>query len=214
MIQLFLLDDHELTRTGYRFILGREKDIEVVGDCGTGEEALVQLRRLRPHVLLCDLYLPGVSGLEVTERVVQMQIGTRVIVLSAQPEGPLPRRLMEAGAYGYLGKGCTPGEMLRAVRTVASGQRFLGGSVAQHLALDSLTNAGGSPFDQLSTRELETILLLMQGLRVYEIAERLRLSDKTVSSHKYNALDKLGVRDLSSLTRLAMQWRVVDPVSV
>jgi DNA-binding NarL/FixJ family response regulator len=214
MIQLFLLDDHELTRTGFRFILGREKDIEVVGDCGSGEEALVQVRRLRPHVLLCDLYLPGVSGLEVTERVVQMQVGTRVIALSAQPEGPLPRRLMEAGAYGYLGKGCTPGEMLRAIRTVAQGQRFLGGSVAQHLALDSLTNAGASPFDQLSTRELETVLLLMQGLRVYEIAERLRLSDKTVSSHKYNALDKLGVRDLSSLTRLAMQWRVVDPVSV
>ena len=214
MIQLFLLDDHELTRTGFRFILGREKDIEVVGDCGTGEEALIQVRNLKPDVLLCDLYLPGVSGLEVTERVVQMQVGTRVIVLSAQPEGPLPRRLMEAGAFGYLGKGCTPGEMLRAIRTVAQGQRFLGGSVAQHLALDSLTNAGQSPFDQLSTRELETILLLMQGLRVYEIAERLRLSDKTVSSHKYNALDKLGVRDLSSLTRLALQWRVVDPVSV
>lgn len=214
MIQVFLLDDHELTRTGFRFILGREKDIEVVGDCGSGEEALVQVRRLRPHVLMCDLYLPGVSGLEVTERVVQMQVGTRVIVLSAQPEGPLPRRLMEAGASGYLGKGCTPNELMRAIRTVAQGQRFLGGSVAQHLALDSLTNAGSSPFDQLSTRELETVLLLMQGLRVYEIAERLRLSDKTVSSHKYNALDKLGVRDLSSLTRLAMQWRVVDPVSV
>jgi DNA-binding NarL/FixJ family response regulator len=92
MIQLFLLDDHELTRTGFRFILGREKDIEVVGDCGTGEDALTQVRKLRPHVLLCDLYLPGVSGLEVTERVVQMQVGTRVIVLSAQLEGPLPRR--------------------------------------------------------------------------------------------------------------------------
>lgn len=214
MIQLFLLDDHELTRTGFRYILGREKDIEVVGDCGSGEEALVQVRRLRPQVLLCDLYLPGVSGLEVTQRVVQMQTGTRVIVLSAQPEGPLPRRLMELGAYGYLGKGCTPSEMLRAIRTVAKGQRFLGGSVAQHLALDSLSSAGASPFDLLSTRELETILLLMQGLRVYEIAERLRLSDKTVSSHKYNALDKLGVRDLASLTRLALQWRVVDPVSV
>jgi DNA-binding NarL/FixJ family response regulator len=104
--------------------------------------------------------------------------------------------------------------MLRAIRAVALGQRFLGGSVAQHLALDSLNNGGLSPFDQLSTRELETILLLMQGLRVYEIADRLRLSDKTVSSHKYNALDKLGVRDLSSLTRLALQWHVVDPVSV
>jgi len=214
MIQLFLLDDHELTRTGFRYILGREKDIEVVGDCGSGEETLVQVRRLRPDVLLCDLYLPGVSGLEVTERVVQMAVGTRVIVLSAQPEEPLPRRLMEAGAFGYLGKGCSPNEMLRAIRTVAKGQRFLGGSVAQHLALDSLSNGGASPFDQLSTRELETILLLMQGLRVYEIAEKLRLSDKTVSSHKYNAFDKLGVRDLSSLTRLALQWQVVDPVSV
>lgn len=214
MIDLFLLDDHELTRTGFRFILGREKDIEVVGDCGNGEEALGLVRRLRPHVLLCDLYLPGISGLEVTERVVQLDIGTRVIVLSAQPEGPLPRKLMEAGAYGYLCKGCSPSEMLRAIRSVAQGQRYLGGSVAQHLALDSLGNAGQSPFDQLTSREFETLLMLMQGYRVFEIAERLSLSDKTVSSHKYNAFDKLGVRDLSALTRLALRWRVLDPVSV
>lgn len=214
MIELFLLDDHELTRTGFRFILGREPDIEVVGDCGSGEEALHLIRKLRPHVLLCDLYLPGISGLEVTERVIQMDAGTRVVVLSAQPEGPLPRKLMEAGAHGYLCKGCSSAEMVRAIRAVAQGQRYLGGSVAQHLALDSLAAAGKSPFDQLSARELETLLMLMQGYRVFEIAERLSLSDKTVSSHKYNAFDKLGVRDLSALTRLALRWRVIDPVSV
>lgn len=214
MIEVLLLDDHELTRTGFRFILGREADIVVVGDSGCGEETLHLVRKLRPHVLVCDLYLPGISGLEVTERVVQMDTGTRVIVLSAQPEGPLPRKLMEAGAHGYLCKGCRASELVRAIRAVAEGQRYLGGSVAQHLALDSLAHAGQSPFEQLTARELETLLMLMQGYRVFEIAERLNLSDKTVSSHKYNAFDKLGVRDLSSLTRLALRWRVIDPVSV
>jgi len=214
MIEVYLLDDHELTRTGFRFILGREKDIEVVGEAGSGEEALVQLRKLRPHVLLLDLYLPGISGLEVAERLMQLSLGTRIVVLSAQPEGPLPRRLMEAGAFGYLGKGCKPSELIRAVRTVAKGDRYLGGDVAQHLALDSLRRQGESPFDELTARELETLLLLMQGLRVFEVAQRLKLSDKTISSHKYNAFDKLGVRDMSSLTRLALQWRLIDPISV
>ncbi len=214
MIHLYLLDDHELTRTGFKYILGREKDIQVVGDAGEGEAALTQIRKLKPDVLLCDLYLPGVSGLEVTERIVTAGIATRVIILSAQEEGPMPRRVMETGAFGYLCKGCSPQEMIRAVRTVSRGERYLGGRIAQHLALDSLRGPSASPFCTLTSREFETILLLVQGMRIGDIADRLNLSEKTVSSHKYNAFEKLGVRDLASMVKLALRFSVLDPMTV
>src|SRR5688572_31591311 len=106
MIRVFLLDDHALVRTGYRLILQQEKDIEVVGESGSGEEGLPLVRRIKPDVVLCDLHLPGISGLDVTERIVRGDSGARVLIVSVQEDGPMPRRLIEAGASGYLGKGC------------------------------------------------------------------------------------------------------------
>lgn len=210
MIRVYLIDDHELVRTGFKLILMQHVDIEVVGEAGSGEEALAQLRRVKPDVVLCDLHLPGVSGLEVTERIVRGNNGTRVIIVSVQLEGPLPRRLLEAGASGYLGKGCAADELLRAIREVARGKRYLGGEIAQQLALSSLASSG-SPFDRLSTRELEVVMLLVQGRRMIEIGERLNLSPKTIATHKYNAFDKLAVKDLASLARLALQHGLSDP---
>lgn len=211
MIRVYLVDDHELVRTGFKLILAKEVDIEVVGEAGSGEEALAQVRRVKPDIVLCDLHLPGVSGLEVTERIVRSEQGARVIIVSVQLEGPLPRRLLEAGASGYLGKGCSAEELLRAIRDVARGKRYLAGEVAQQMALGSLTAASASPFDALSSRELEVVMLLVQGERMAEIGERLKLSAKTIATHKYNALAKLGIKDLSALTRLAMQHGLVDP---
>jgi two-component system, NarL family, invasion response regulator UvrY len=210
MIRVYLVDDHELVRTGFRMILLNEVDIEVVGETGSGEEALAQVRRVKPDVVLCDLHLPGISGLEVTERIVRAEIGARVIVVSVQMDGPLPRRLLEAGASGYLGKGCAAEELLRAIRDVARGKRYLAGDVAQQIALGSLLSAG-SPFDRLSARELEVVMQLVQGQRMTLIGERLSLSAKTIATHKYNAFEKLGVNDLASLTRLAMQHGLMDP---
>lgn len=210
MIRVYLVDDHELVRTGFKLILMQHVDIEVVGEAGSGEEALAQMRRVKPDVVLCDLHLPGVSGLEVTERIVRGDTGTRVIIVSVQLEGPMPRRLLEAGASGYLGKGCAADELLRAIRDVARGKRYLGGEIAQQLALGSLASSG-SPFDRLSARELEVVMLLVQGRRMTEIGERLNLSAKTIATHKYNAFDKLGVKDLASLTRLALQHGLSDP---
>jgi DNA-binding NarL/FixJ family response regulator len=213
VIGVFLLDDHELTRAGFRLILDGAADITVVGDCGTGEEALDALPRLQPDVLLCDLYLPGISGVEVAERVLRGGSPTKVIALSAQDEGPLPRRLLEAGAHGYLCKGCSIGEMLLAIRSVHRGERYISRSVAMHLALQHLSTATRSPFDALSPREMEILLLLLRGLRGNDIARRLHLSKKTISTHKMHALAKLGVSDMPALTRLALRHAVIDPIS-
>ena len=210
MIRVFLVDDHALVRTGFKLILAKEADMEVVGEATSGEEALVQIRRTRPDVVLCDFHLPGISGLEVTERVVRAELGTRVIILTMQTEGPMPRRLLEAGASGYLGKACAQEELLRAIRDVARGKRYLAGDIAQQLALGSLAGSG-SPFDALSPRELEVVMLLVRGHRMIAIGERLSLSAKTIATHKYNAFVKLGIKDLAALTRLALQHGLADP---
>jgi two-component system invasion response regulator UvrY len=212
-VRVFLVDDHTLVRAGMKMILGAEVDIEVVGEAESGEIALPQIRKLKPDVVLCDLHLPGVSGLEVTERIVKGDHGTRVIVVSVQEDGPMPRRLLEAGASGYVGKGGDSAELLRAVREVARGKRYLASSVAQNLALSGI-QGGTSPFDVLSPREMEITLLLTQGLRQEDIAKRLSLSAKTVNTHKARLFEKLGVGDSIALARLVSQYGVGDPTHV
>lgn len=209
-IRVFIVDDHALVRTGMRMILSAEPDIEVIGDAESGEQALPLIRKLQPDVVLCDLHLPGVSGLEVTERVVKGHYGARVIIVSVLEDGPLPRRLLEAGAGGYVGKGGDAGELLRAVRDVARGKRYLASSIAQHLALSGI-DGDGSPFDELSPRELEIALLLVQGLRQEDIARRLSLSAKTVNTHKSRLFEKLDIVDSIALARLAGQYGLTDP---
>lgn len=211
-IRVFVVDDHALVRAGMRMILAGETDIEVVGEADCGEDALPQIRKLKPDVVLCDLHLPGVSGLEVTERILKGQQGTRVIVVSVLEDGPMPKRLLEVGASGYVGKGGDASELLRAVRDVARGKRYLANSVAQNLALYGV-DGDGSPFDALSSRELEIAMLLMQGLRQEEIAKRLSLSAKTVNTHKTRLFEKLGIHDSIALARLAGQYGMANPAT-
>lgn len=209
-IRVFLVDDHALVRAGMCMILAAETDIEVIGEAGSGEEALPQIRRLRPDVVLCDLHLPGVSGLEVTERIVKGNHCSRVIVVSVLEDGPLPRRLIEAGASGYVGKGGDARELLSAVREVARGKRFLASNIAQNLALAGISG-DASPFDALSPRELEVAMLLTQGLRQEHIARRLSLSPKTVNTHKTRLFEKLRIHDIIALARLAGQHGLAEP---
>ena len=209
-ISVFLIDDHALVRTGIRMILSGQTGIEVVGEADSGDVALPQIRRLKPDVVLCDLHLPGLSGLEITERIVKGDHGTKVIIVSVLEDGPMPKRLLEAGASGYVGKGGDSKELIRAVHDVAIGKRYLATSIAQNLALSNL-EGGASPFDLLSPRELEVALLLIQGHRQEEIARRLSLSAKTVNTHKACLFQKLGVQDNIALARLAAQYGVGDP---
>ena len=209
-IRVFIVDDHAIVRTGMRMILSAQTDIDVVGDAESGEVALPLIRKLMPDIVLCDLHLPGVSGLEVTERIVKGPHDIRVIIVSVLEDGPLPKRLLEAGASGYVGKGGDAGELLRAIRDVSRGKRYLSNGIAQHLALAGI---GGSdtPFDQLSSRETEVALLLVQGLRQEDIAKRLCLSAKTVNTHKTRLFDKLRIADNIALARLVSQYGLADP---
>ena len=208
---VLIIDDHALVRTGLRLLLADAGDIVVVGEAATGEDGLAMARRLRPDVALCDLHLPGISGLEVTARIARGGWGTRVLVVSVLEDGPMPKRLLEAGADGYVGKNCDAAELVRAVRTVASGRRYLAGAIAQALALSGVDGAG-TPFDALSARELEVAMLLLRGMRQEDIARRLSLSAKTVNTHKSRLFGKLGIRDSIALARMAGRHGLAEPL--
>jgi DNA-binding NarL/FixJ family response regulator len=194
MIRIALVDDHELVRTGFRMILSREADIDIVGEAASGEEAVQLAKKLKPDVLLMDVHLPGISGLEATERIVRAQPKVRVIVVTMQDEQPFPRRLLEAGAAGYVTKACPADELVRAVREVAHGGRYLSNDVARTLALDSL----------------EVAMLLAAAESMQDIAARLHLSAKTVATYKYRVYEKLGVDSEVALAHLAMQHGLVQ----
>lgn len=208
-IRVYIVDDHALVRAGMRMILAAETDIEVIGEAESAEIALPQIRAIKPDIVLCDLQLPGMSGLELTERIVRADSGAKVIVVSVFEDGPLPRRLIDAGAAGYVGKGGDPTELLRAVREVARGKRYLASAIAQHMALSGL-EANASPFDDMTQREVEVALLLIQGIRQCDIAERLHLSPKTVNTHKTRLFERLQIKDTIALTRLAGQYGLID----
>jgi DNA-binding NarL/FixJ family response regulator len=211
-IRVYIIDDHALVRTGMRMILSGETDIDVIGESESGDAGLPEIRRLKPDVVLCDLHLPGMSGLEVTERIVRAK-GPKVIIVSVLEDGPMPRRLLDSGASGYVGKGGDASELLNAVRDVSRGKRYLASSVAQHLAFSSMSG-GASPFESLSPRELEVARLLVQGIRQEEVSRRLSLSPKTVSTHKRRLFAKLEVEDGIALARLADKYGLSDPAKL
>jgi DNA-binding NarL/FixJ family response regulator len=208
MISVYLLDDHALVRTGYRMILQQQLDITVVGESDSGEEALPKIRTLKPDVILCDLHMPGLSGLEITERLQKSRSSSKVIIVSVQLDGPMPKRLLDAGASGYLGKACEADELIRAIRDVARGKRYLASELAQKMALEKQVE---SPFDRLSAREVEVSRLFCQGWRAEEIARKLCVSSKTVATHKYRILDKLAINDTIALARLAALYGITEP---
>ncbi|HEY6544537.1 MAG TPA: response regulator, partial [Dokdonella sp.] len=185
MIRVVLVDDHELVRTGFRMILAQQPDIEIVGEAADGERGLALIRANEPDVAIVDVHMPGLSGIELTDRVRRHKLATRVVILTVVHEAPFPRRLIEAGASGYLTKGCAADELLRAVRQVADGRRYLAPDIAELLALGALDGRSSSPFEHLSARELDVALMLARGQDMQDIAERLKLSAKTVATYKY-----------------------------
>lgn len=210
MIRIVLVDDHGLMRAGARMLIEAEHDMQVIGEAGSGDEALPMLRKLKPDVVLCDFHMPGLSGLEVTERLARSLPEIRLLMVSVLNEGPIPRRVLAAGAQGYLDKGAPGSELITAIREVAAGRRYIGVAIAQQMALEGL-NGTPSAVQALTPRELEVALLLVQGRKMTEIGERLSLSAKTVATHKYRVFDKLGVRDVVSLVKIARQHGLVDP---
>ena len=213
MIKVLLVDDHDLVRTGIHRLLEDRAGmtgIEVVGEASTGEEAFDQVRKLKPDVVLMDVNMPGIGGLEATRRLTQSHKELKVIVLTVHAQGPFPKRLLEAGAVGYLTKGCGVDEMITAIKRVTRGERYVSAEIAQQLALSLLPGSTESPFDALSRREMQILLMITQGQKTQAISDKLNLSPKTVSTYKSRLHEKLSVHNDLELMRLAVQHGMLE----
>ena len=202
MIRIALVDDHNIMRAGLRAILQNHTDMEIVGEAEDGDKGLMLIKQVQPDIALVDVHMPGISGVELTERVRRAKHSTKVVILKVTSEAPFPRRLLEAGASGYLTKGCPAEELVRAIRQVADGKRYVGNDVAQQLALATM-DGERPPFEKLSARELEIAIMLAKGLKANEIARRLHLSEKTVATYKARLFDKLEIDNVVALAHLA-----------
>lgn len=213
MINILLVDDHELVRTGIRRLLEDVPGIKVYAEADSGEAALEAVRRKKPDVVLMDVSMPGINGLEATRKLTQQYPGLPVIIVTVHTDDPFPSRLLQAGAMGYLSKGAKVEEMVQAIRDVYGGRRYISPEIAQQLALSLLPGNEASAFDKLSQRELQVMLMLVQGNKVQDVADKLCLSAKTVSTYRYRLFDKLGVRNDAELTRLAIRHGMLDGLS-
>lgn len=212
MIKVLLVDDHDLVRTGLRKLLEDDVVIDVCGEAGTGEQAIAMVRDLAPDVVLMDVNMPGIGGLEATRQISRMPGRSRVIVISMHTDGVYPKKLLEAGATGYLTKGCSFDEVISAVKTVAAGHPYISRDVAQTLVMERL-NHQEDPADTLSQRELQVMRMVTQGCSNQQISERLHLSPKTVSTYRSRIYTKLGVNSDVELTHLAYRHGIIDPAT-
>lgn len=210
MISVLVVDDHDLVRSGISRILADANGVEVIGEASSGEDAITQVRLHEPDVVLMDVQMPGIGGLEATRKIISSDLGSRVIAVTACDENPFARRLFDAGASGYLTKGADAEEMVTAIRKVHSGQRYISPEIAQRMALQSWDPKEENPFDRLSERELQVSLMIVNCQKVPDIADKLFLSSKTVNTHRYRVFEKLGINSDVELTHLAYLHGLVD----
>ncbi|HET7866469.1 MAG TPA: response regulator transcription factor [Burkholderiaceae bacterium] len=239
MIRVLLVDDHAVVRVGFRMLLQSCEDIQVVAEAGSGEEVAPLMARMRPQadaarrpssvgsqpsgdatnageaagpgidVVVMDLSMPGMGGFEALRRLLAHDPAARVLVLSAHEDTVHPRRVLDAGALGYLSKRSAPEVLVEAVRAVAAGQRYLDPQLAPRIALAGLSGAA-SPVELLSEREFEVFVQLARGRSVADIAAGLKLSPSTVGTHLYNVKQKLQAGNQAELTLIALRWGVIE----
>ena len=211
MINVLLVDDHELVRTGIKRILDDVRGFKVVGEAKTGEEAVQFCRQNNPDIVLMDMNMPGIGGLEATKKICRFCPDVKVIVLTVQCEDPFPSKVMQIGAHGYLTKSAGPEEVVNAIRAVKTGQRYIAPEIAQQIALAQFSGRNDeNPFASLSDRELQIMLMITKGEKVQTIADQLNLSSKTVNSYRYRMFEKLNVGGDVELTHLAIRHKMIE----
>jgi len=208
-----VVDDHDLVRTGIIRMLGDISELKVVGEADSGEAALLKARELQPDVVLMDIRMPGIGGLEATRKLLRSFPDMKVLAVTSCEEDPFPTRLLQAGAAGYLTKGAALEEMVQAIRMVHAGQRYLSPQIAQQLALKSFQpNSQASPFELLSEREIQIALMIANCHKVQNISDKLCLSPKTVNTYRYRIFEKLAITSDVELALLAVRHGMVDAV--
>jgi two-component system invasion response regulator UvrY len=191
-----------------------ERGIKVIGEAGSGEEALQFCRQHEPDVVLMDMNMPGMGGMTATKRILHFCPDIKVLALSVSCEEPVPTKVMQLGAAGFISKNSAPKEMVSAIRKVYSGVRHISDEVAQKMALAKVNNHSENPFEGLSDRELQIMLMITRGQKVNDIAEQLSVSAKTVNSYRYRMFEKLAISGDVELTHLALRHGMIDIAKV
>jgi two-component system, NarL family, invasion response regulator UvrY len=210
MIRVILVDDHAVVRMGFRLLLQSRADMSVIAEADSGEAGCQRYLELKPDVVVMDLAMAGMGGLEALRRILAHDPQARVLTLSAHDDPMHARRALREGALGFLSKRSAPEALLEAVSAIAAGQRYIDKTVAQKLALDEIEGASKSVIDRLSEREFDVFIRLARGATVQRIAEDLNLSPSTVGTHLYNVKQKLRVSNQSELTLIAIREKLIE----
>lgn len=216
MVKILVVDDHDLVRMGISRMLSDVDGYQVVGEAKSGEEAITQARQLKPDVILMDVKMPGIGGLEATRKILATSPQIKVVAVTACDDDLHPTRLMQAGAVGYVTKGADFAEITDAINKVMRGDLYMSNSIAQQLALKNFGGGKGeeSPFEKLSQRELQTAMLIANGQKVNDIAAAFSVSPKTVNSYRYRIFEKLNINSDVELTLLVVKHNFLDPEAV
>lgn len=215
MIRVLVVDDHELVRSGITRMLADNPDLEVIGQASSGEDAIECVRKDRPDIVLMDIRMPGIGGLEATRRILRIDDSVRVIVVTACADDPYPTRVMQSGATAYITKGADIKEMLRAIRMANSGQRYISPEIAQKMALKQISgdrddDGEMSLFERLSEREMQIAMMVVVCQKVQDISDKLCLSPKTVNSYRYRIFEKLEISSDVELALMAVRLGLLD----
>lgn len=208
-INVMLVDDHAVVRMGFKMLLESDADMKVIAEAESGEQSIQRYVEHKPDVVVMDITMPGIGGLEAIERILAKDNMAKILVLSAHEDSVHPKRVLNAGAMGYLTKRSAAEELIKAIRTVASGKKYLEASVAQQMAIQQLSG-DQNPVDVLSPREFEVFMALAKGKTTNEIAETLFLSPRTVGTHLYNIKQKLNANNSAEIALIAMRSGLLD----
>jgi two-component system invasion response regulator UvrY len=209
-ISIMLVDDHAVVRMGFKMLLESDADIKVVAEAESGETAIKHYVEHKPNVVVMDITMPGMGGIEAIERILAKDSNAKILVLSAHEDSVHPKRVLNAGAMGYLTKRSAAEELIKAIRTIATGKKYIEASVAQQMAIQQLSGEQ-SPVDVLSEREFEVFMSLARGKTTNEIAESLFLSPRTVGTHLYNIKQKLNANNSAEIALIAMRSGLLEP---
>jgi two-component system invasion response regulator UvrY len=209
MINVMLVDDHDLVRKGIRRLLDDASGIKVVAEAIDGEQAIREVRKKKPDVILMDVSMPGIGGLEATRKITRSLPDMKIIAVTIHDNEPFPARLLEAGAAGYITKGCAIEEIISAIQSVHQGKQYITPGVAQKLALSFVNHGTKSVIEELTQREMQVMLMMVRGESNKEISISLCLSPKTTSTYRYRLFEKLGVDNDVELTRFAIRHGLI-----
>lgn len=212
MIKVLVVDDHDLVRMGISRMLSDVPGLIVVGEADSGESAIEQARALKPDVVLMDVRMPGIGGLEATRKLILQNKDLKVVAVTVCDEEPFPTRLMQAGATGYVTKGAALDEMVTAIRKVHAGQRYMSPDIAQLLITKLYDPSSDCPFDSLSEREMQIALMIVNCEKVQSISDKLCLSPKTVNTYRYRIFEKLSIHSDVELALLAVRHGMIETV--